>query len=33
MRRAWKILIGVLVVLAALLAINTVIVDNQTKEA
>ena len=32
-RRAWKILIGVLVVLAALLAINTVIVDNQTKEA
>lgn len=33
MRRGWKILIGVVVVLAALLAINTVIVDNQTKEA
>jgi pimeloyl-ACP methyl ester carboxylesterase len=32
-RRGWKILIGVIVVLAALLAINTLIVDNETKEA
>ncbi len=33
MRRGWKILIGVVVVLAVLLAINTVVVDNQTKDA
>jgi pimeloyl-ACP methyl ester carboxylesterase len=33
MRRGWKILIVVVVVLAALLALNAVIVDNQTKEA
>ena len=33
MSRGWKILIGVLVALAALLAVNTVIVDNQTKDA
>ncbi len=33
MRRGWKILIGILVALAALLAINTAVVGNQTKEA
>lgn len=33
MKRRWKILIGVLVALAALLAINTIIVDGETKEA
>lgn len=33
MRRGWKILIGVLVALAVLLAVNAVIVDNQTKGA
>src|ERR687891_3018421 len=33
MRRGWKILIAVVVVLAALLAVNALIVDNQTKEA
>ena len=33
MRRGWKILIGVLVVLAVLLAVNTVVLSNQTKEA
>jgi pimeloyl-ACP methyl ester carboxylesterase len=33
MKRRWKILIGLVVVLAALLAINTVIVDQQTKPA
>jgi pimeloyl-ACP methyl ester carboxylesterase len=32
-RRGWKILIGVLVVLGALLTINTIVVDNETKEA
>ena len=33
MRRGWKILIGVLIVLAVLLAVNTVVVGNQTKDA
>lgn len=33
MRRGWKILIGVVIALAVLLAVNSVIVDNQTKEA
>jgi pimeloyl-ACP methyl ester carboxylesterase len=33
MRRGWKVLIGVLVVLAVLLAVNTVVLDNQTKDA
>ena len=33
MRRGWKILIGVLIVLAVLLAVNTVVIDNQTREA
>jgi pimeloyl-ACP methyl ester carboxylesterase len=33
MRRGWKILIGVLVALALLLALNKVIVDNETKGA
>ena len=33
MRRGWKILIGVLVVLAVLLAVNTVVLSNQTKQA
>lgn len=33
MRRGWKVLIGVLAVLAALLAVNTIVLDNQTKEA
>lgn len=33
MRRRWKILIGLLVVLAVLLAINAIIVDNETKGA
>lgn len=33
MRRAWKILIAVVVVLAALLAVNTIVLDNQTKDA
>jgi len=33
MRRGWKILIGVVIALAVLLAINSVIVDNETKEA
>jgi pimeloyl-ACP methyl ester carboxylesterase len=33
MRRGWKILIAVVVALAVLLAVNAVIVDNQTKEA
>jgi pimeloyl-ACP methyl ester carboxylesterase len=32
-RRGWKILIGVVLALAALLAINTLVVDNETKEA
>jgi pimeloyl-ACP methyl ester carboxylesterase len=32
-RRGWKILIAVLVLLAALLTINTIVVDNQTKPA
>lgn len=33
MKRRWKILIGVLLALAALLALNTIIVNGQTKEA
>lgn len=33
MRRGWKILIAALVVLAALLAINTVVIDSETKPA
>jgi pimeloyl-ACP methyl ester carboxylesterase len=33
MRRGWKILIGVVVVLAVLLALNTLSVDNETKAA
>jgi pimeloyl-ACP methyl ester carboxylesterase len=33
MRRGWKILIGVVVAVAALLALNTVSVDNETKAA
>ncbi len=33
MRRGWKILIGVVVALAVLLVVNTIIVDNETKEA
>lgn len=33
MRRGWKILIGVVVALAALLVLNTVIVDHETKSA
>jgi pimeloyl-ACP methyl ester carboxylesterase len=33
LRRRWKILIGILVGLAVLLAVNTVIVDNETKQA
>ncbi len=33
MRRRWKILIAIAVALAALLAVNTIIVDGQTKEA
>src|SRR4051794_29516638 len=31
MRRGWKIAIAILVVLAALIAVNTVIVDQETK--
>ncbi len=33
MRRGWKILLGVLAVLAVLLALNTIAVDNETKSA
>lgn len=33
MRRGWKILIGVLVALAVLLVLNTIAVDNETKNA
>jgi pimeloyl-ACP methyl ester carboxylesterase len=33
MRRRWKILIGVVVVLAVLLAINTIVVEGETKSA
>ncbi|MGH2976478.1 MAG: alpha/beta fold hydrolase [Solirubrobacterales bacterium] len=33
MRRSWKILIGVVVVLAVLLGVNTLIVDHETKAA
>ncbi len=33
MRRGWKILIGVVVALAALLAVNTLVVDGETKDA
>lgn len=33
MRRSWKILIGVVLVLAALLALNTINVDDETKAA
>jgi pimeloyl-ACP methyl ester carboxylesterase len=33
MKRGWKILIGVVVVLAALLILNTIAVDNETKGA
>jgi len=33
MRRGWKILIGVVLVAAALLALNTISVDNETKAA
>lgn len=33
MRRGWKILIALVIALAVLLAVNTVIVNNQTKEA
>ena len=33
MKRRWKVLIGLLAALAVLLAVNTIIVDNQTKGA
>lgn len=33
MKRRWKILIGILVALAVLLGVNTVVVDNETKDA
>lgn len=33
MKRRWKVLIGILVALAALLALNTIIVNGETKEA
>jgi pimeloyl-ACP methyl ester carboxylesterase len=33
MKRRWKVLIAILVALAALLALNTIIVDGETKEA
>ena len=33
MKRGWKILIGVLVALAVLLAVNTLVVDGETKDA
>ena len=33
MRRGWKIAIGILVALAVLLAINTIVVDSETKDA
>ncbi len=33
MKRRWKILIGVLAALAVLLAVNTIVVDNETKGA
>ena len=33
MRRGWKLLLGLLVVLAALLTVNTVVLDSQTKRA
>jgi pimeloyl-ACP methyl ester carboxylesterase len=33
LKRRWKILIGVVVALAVLLAVNTIVLDNQTKEA
>lgn len=33
MRQGWKVLIGLLVVLAALLAVNAVVLDNETKRA
>ena len=33
MRRGWKVLIGLLVVLAALLAVNAVVLNSQTKRA
>ncbi len=33
MKRRWKILIGVVVALAVLLAVNAIVVDNETKEA
>jgi pimeloyl-ACP methyl ester carboxylesterase len=32
-RRGWKILIGLLVLLAALLVVNTIVVDHETKDA
>lgn len=32
MRRGWKILLGVLLVLAVLLAVNTVLISNETKD-
>ncbi len=33
MKRGWKILIGALVVLAILLTVNTIVLDQQTKAA
>ena len=33
MKRGWKILIGALVALAILLAVNTIVLDQQTKAA
>ena len=33
MKRRWKILVGVLVALAILLAVNTIVLDQQTKNA
>ena len=33
MRRAWKVLIGVVIVLAVLLAANTIALNNETKPA
>ena len=32
MKRGWKILIGVLIALGALLAVNTIVVDGETKD-
>jgi hypothetical protein len=33
LRRGWKILIGVVAILAVLLAINTLVVEGETKSA